>query len=77
MPCAPARIGLVGLSTVLRRTDAAAADELVAVGLALGARRDLASIDTAVGRATAAAIGSEEAARRAIALLRSPAVRRW
>lgn len=69
--------GLVGLSTVLRRTDAASADELVAVGLALGARRDLASIDTAVGRAPAAAIGSEEAARRAIALLRSPAVRRW
>ena len=68
--------GLVGLAAVLRRTDAATADELVAVGLALGARRDLASIEAAVHGVSAAPIDSAEAARRAIALLRSPAVRR-
>ena len=69
--------GLVGLSTMLRRTDPATADELVAVGLALGARRDLPSIESAVGQVVAAPIDNAEAARRAVALLRSPAVRRW
>jgi predicted ATPase len=69
--------GLVALSAVLRRTDAATADELVAVGLALGARRDLASIELAVHGVAAAPIASTAAAPRAIALLRSPAVRRW
>jgi len=69
--------GLVGLSAVLRRSDPASADELVALGLAMGARRDMASIDAAVRGATAAPIESADAARRAIALLRSPALRGW
>ena len=69
--------GLVGLSALLRRSDADAADQLVGVGLALGARRDLASIDAAARGVVAASIASTDTAPRAIALLRSPAVRRW
>ena len=68
--------GLVGLSAVLRRTDPASADELVAHGLALGARRDLTSIDVAARGVPAASIESADAARRAMELLRSRAVRR-
>ncbi len=68
--------GMVGLSAVLRRTDAAAADDLAALGLALGARRDLASIDAAARGVVPAPFGHEEAARRVVAMLRSPAVRR-
>jgi predicted ATPase/DNA-binding SARP family transcriptional activator len=68
--------GMVALSALLRRTDPVPADELVAVGLALGARRELASVDAAARGVAAAPIEGTDAARRAIELLRSPAVRR-
>jgi hypothetical protein len=68
--------GLLALSAVLRRTDAASADELAAVGLAVGARRDLASIDGIARGVSAAPIDDAGAGRAAMALLRSPAVRR-
>jgi predicted ATPase/DNA-binding SARP family transcriptional activator len=69
--------GMVGLATVLRRTDPTTAEELIGVGLALGARRDLASIDAAVRGTVPAPVDGPTAARRAMELLRSSAVRRW
>jgi predicted ATPase/DNA-binding SARP family transcriptional activator len=69
--------GMLALSPVLRRSDPATADEVASLGLTLGARRDLPSIDALARGAVRASLDHVDAARRAMELLRSPAVRRW
>ncbi|RIX27899.1 hypothetical protein D1781_10250 [Amnibacterium setariae] len=68
--------GLVGLAAALRPVDAEAAQELLRLGAALAARRDLPSVARVLAGIAPAEPPGPDAAARVIALLRSPAVRR-
>ncbi|MGT2427071.1 ATP-binding protein [Amnibacterium kyonggiense] len=63
---------LVGLALVIRAAAPDASRELLALGAALRARRDLPSIDRALAGVVEAARPDADAAPRVIALLRSP-----